>query len=284
MHAFRPLTEPPGPSRPVLADRRALPAGVVLDGVRPASPQLLWVVVDLGVAVLVAAAGAGVAVLADAPVVALAALGFLAALVVIAVDLLRTGRTPGHRILGVRTVDAATGLPAGARRLGSTRTLDVRRGHDPVRIVPHGTERLPVLSDQWQLTASRALNAPIVLTLDNGMAFSLVEPTVIGRNPARVEPASQLLQIPDLSRTMSKSHALLEPQGGMLWVTDLGSMNGTAVAVDGGPLEPLAPHVRTVVRTGATIELGDRIATVGTSARPQSPATTTSAAPGPREG
>lgn len=54
----------------------------------------------------------------------------------------------------------------------------------------------------------------------------------------------------------------------MLWVTDLGSMNGTAVASDGGELEPLAAHVRTVVRLGSTIEFGDRVATLDSAARP----------------
>lgn len=282
MHAFRPLTEPPGPSRPVLADRRPLPAAIALDGVRPASPQRLWVALDLVVVLLAAAAGAGLAVLLELPLASLAAAFGVVALVVTALDLLRTGRTPGHRVLGQRSVDEATGLPATPARLARTRTVDLRRGRDPVRVVPHGTDGLPQLGEQWQMSASRALDAPIVLTLDNGMAYSLVGPTVIGRNPALVEPGTRLLQIPDLSRTMSKSHALLEPQGGVLWVTDLGSMNGTAVVEDGGPREPLEPHVRTVVRTGATIELGDRVATVGSPVR--QPPTTTAADPGPREG
>lgn len=270
MHAFRPLTEPPGPSRPVLADRRAVPHDVVLDGVRPAGAPLLWVLVDLGLVVVAAAVGAGIAILLDLSLPWLAVAAAVVMLLVATIDLVRTGRTPGHRILGHRTVEIATGLPATPRDLGRTRTVDIRRGRDPVRIVPRGGDLAPVLLDQWQLTASRALNAPVVLTMDNGIAFSLVGPTVIGRNPSRVENASHILQVPDLSRTMSKSHALLEPQGGMLWVTDLGSMNGTAAAVDGGPLEPLAAHVRTVVRTGSILEFGDRTATVG-SARPQQP-------------
>lgn len=267
MHAYRQLTEPPGPSRAALADRRPLPPDLVFSGARPASR--LWIALD-GVAILVLA-GAGFAVgswLEIAPV-ALAVAGGLLVLAVVVLDLLRSGRTIGHRVLGTRTVDSTTGLPATALGLGSTRTVDVRQGHDPVRIMPRSGELAPNQGEQWRFTASRALNAPIVLTLDNGMAFSLVGPTVIGRNPSQIEGSSHLLQLPDLTRTVSKSHALLEPQGGMLWVTDLGSMNGTAVAEDGGELEPLPPHVRTVVRLGATLEFGDRLAGVGAANRPQ---------------
>lgn len=268
MHAFRPLTEPPGASHPVLADRRPVPVEVTFDGARLASPHRLWIAADGVAIVIAAAAGFALGSLLDASVPGAVLLGALAVLVV-TVDLVRTGRSPGHRALGVRTVDRVTGLPPSLRGLTRSHTVDIRHGHDPLRIVPRGGEVADVPGDQWQLTASRALNAPVVLTLDSGLAFSLVGPTVIGRNPARVEGATRLLQVPDLSRTMSKSHALLEPQGGMLWVTDLGSMNGTAVAVDGGELEPLAAHVRTVVRLGSTIEFGDRTATLGSAARPQ---------------
>lgn len=265
MHAYRQLTEPPGPSRAVLADRRPLPRDLVLAGTRPASG--LWAALD-GVAVLLgAAAGFLAGSLLEVVPTVLAVLAGLIVLAVVLIDLLRSGRTIGHRILGTRTVDPATGLPATIAGLARTRTMDIRGGRDPVRLTPSTGELAPNQGDQWRLTASRALDAPVVLTLDNGMAFSLVGPTVIGRNPAQIEGSSHLLQLPDLTRTVSKSHALLEPQGGMLWVTDLGSMNGTAVAEDGGELEPLAAHVRTVVRLGATLEFGDRIATIGSAAR-----------------
>lgn len=265
MHAYRQLTEPPGPSRAVLADRRPLPRDLVLAGTRPASA--LWAALD-GVAILLgAAAGFLVGSLLEVVPTVLAVLAGLIVLAVVLIDLLRSGRTIGHRILGTRTVDPATGLPATIAGLARARTMDIRGGRDPVRLTPSTGELAPNQGDQWRLTASRALDAPVVLTLDNGMAFSLVGPTVIGRNPAQIEGSSHLLQLPDLTRTVSKSHALLEPQGGMLWVTDLGSMNGTAVAEDGGELEPLAAHVRTVVRLGATLEFGDRIATIGSAAR-----------------
>ncbi len=267
MHAYRQLTEPPGPSRAALADRRPLPVDLVFAGARPASR--LWMALDGAAIVVLAGAGYAVGSVLDVAPVALAVAAGLVVLAVVLLDLLRTGRTIGHRALGTRTVDAATGLPAGALGLGSTRTVDVRGGHDPVRIMPRSGELAPNQGEQWRFTASRALNAPIILTLDNGMAFSLVGPTVIGRNPSQIEGSSHLLQLPDLTRTVSKSHALLEPQGGMLWVTDLGSMNGTAVAEEGGDLEPLEPHVRTVVRLGATLEFGDRLAQIGPTSRPQ---------------
>lgn len=271
MHAYRQLTEPPGPSRAVLADRRPLLPDLVLAGTRPTSR--LWAVLDGAAILLGGGAGFAVGSLLDVAPAVIAALGAAVVVAAVVTDLLRTGRTIGHRLLGARTIDPTTGLPASATGLLRSRTMDVRAGRDPVRILPRSGELAPNHGDQWSLTASRSLNAPIVLTLDNGMAFSLVGPTVIGRNPAQIEGSSHLLQLPDLSRTVSKSHALLEPQGGMLWVTDLGSMNGTAVAEDGGALQPLEPHVRTVVRVGATLELGDRIAEVGSATRPHSQAT-----------
>jgi hypothetical protein len=265
VHAYRQLTEPPGPSRAVLADRRPLPGELVLAGTRPASS--MWAALDGAAILLGAAAGLAAAALLDVPPAVLATLGGVVVLAVVVVDLLRSGRTLGHRVLGVRTVDPTSGLPATIARLAHARTMDIRRGRDPIRLAPSTGELAPNQGDQWRFTASRALDAPVILTLDNGMAFSLAGPTVIGRNPAQVEGSSHLLQLPDLTRTVSKSHALLEPQGGMLWVTDLGSMNGTAVAEDGGELEPLTAHVRTVVRLGATIEFGDRLATIGSAAR-----------------
>lgn len=268
MHAYRALTEPPGPARPVLGDRRPISAEIVFDGVRPATSGRGWVAVDIAVLILAGCVGVGIAVLTRTTPAVVGGGAAGVALAVLVVDLLRTGRSAGHRLLGSRTVDSRTGLVPTARGLTRTRTVDIRRGRDPLRVVPHAVAKAPVQSGQWQLTASRALDAPIVLTLDNGQAYSLLGPTVLGRNPARDDAAVRALQVPDLSRTISKSHALLEPQGGVLWVTDLGSMNGTAVALDGGALEPLPPHTRTVVRMGSTIEFGDRTATITSAGAP----------------
>jgi hypothetical protein len=267
MHAFRALSEPPGPSRPILGDRRPLAPQLVLDGVRRVSP-VGWVAIDVGVLVIATGVAIAVAALISIPVTIPAVVLGMAVLIWLLVDLVRTGRTVGHRLLGQRTVDGATGFPVSPRTLATATTADIRRGRDPIRVLPRQGAAPPPQVDQWHLTASRALNAPIVLVLDNGMAYNLLGPTVIGRNPSRVDENAQLLQIADLTRTMSKSHALLEPQGGVLWVTDLGSMNGTSIATnEDDALERIDPHVRTLVRTGARLEFGDRLATIGTTAR-----------------
>ena len=87
-------------------------------------------------------------------------------------------------------------------------------------------------------------------------------PLVLGRNPsAPTDAPADAYRWTDLSRTLSKSHALLEWDGRLLWVTDLGSTNGTALRTSGAR-QPLLPHQRTPLPAEATLELGDRVVTV----------------------
>jgi pSer/pThr/pTyr-binding forkhead associated (FHA) protein len=89
----------------------------------------------------------------------------------------------------------------------------------------------------------------------------------VGRNPVDATGMHRLLGIPDLSRTISRSHALLEPEGSTLWVTDLGSANGTAIAAAGQVFEYLPPGVRVAAPVGARLALGERVMRVADSRR-----------------
>ena len=78
-----------------------------------------------------------------------------------------------------------------------------------------------------------------------------------------MDAPAQLHRWVDLSRTLSKSHARLEWDGRLAWVTDLGSTNGTILQAAGVP-HPLLPHQRTPLPAEATLELGDRVVVVKT--------------------
>lgn len=270
--ALRLLARTDDGGRPALLDRPRTSQEVALADARPARHPRLWVTLDLVLVVacaslgLVAARGLGL----DAPGPALvAATSALAALAAVGVDLVLHGRSPGHRLLRTRSVEPTTGLPGPLASLPRAAAVDLRRGRDPVRLQP--LAHAPVPAQSWRAGA-QATPATVVVTLDDGTSATVAAVTVIGRNPVRREGAPEVLQVPDLSRTMSKSHAVLEPDAPRLWVTDLGSTNGTALLA-AGHRRSLAPGVRTAVGTGEVLELGDRLLTLGGRASSRAGAT-----------
>lgn len=79
------------------------------------------------------------------------------------------------------------------------------------------------------------------LVLPDGARLALEADIVVGRRPGAVED-SALLQIPDPTRTLSKSHARLRMRDERWWVTDLGSTNGLWLLHADGREEALPPH------------------------------------------
>ena len=109
----------------------------------------------------------------------------------------------------------------------------------------------------------------VTVVLDSGQHFELAPSAVIGRNPepiAGVEDGA-VVAIADLSRSLSKTHALLEWDGRELWVTDLGSSNGTGIIGPDRELIRLEAHVRTPVLTDWTLAPGERTLTFRVSDR-----------------
>lgn len=181
------------------------------------------------------------------------------ALVATATARARTGRSAGHLAAGLRTVSLRTGAPAVPPEQRAT--FDVRRGRDPVSpaLAPFAFPADAPAS----ATEAIALPARVpVVELDSGQKLSLSNGLVIGRNPSPSAGSDDdVFQWSDLSRTLSKSHTRLEWDGRLAWVTDLGSTNGTFLRV-GDASQPLLPLQRTPLPTPATLELGDRVATV----------------------
>jgi hypothetical protein len=240
--------------------RHGAPAGtrahvpVELDAFVPAAgARRAWTALDVLVLVLVPAA-LGVVTQLWVGVVAV-----VVAVTAGAVRLVRVGRTPAHRLLGLRTVDRATGLPPTVRGLLSAdaATLDVRRGPDPLRFAPRPRAAAPAAhADPWSAGGDQGARA--VLLLDDGTVVEVHVPTVLGRNPAPSGPDGVAVRVTDLSRTLSRSHIEVAPHDDGLQVTDLASANGTAVAQPGGAFELLAPGAAVVLPVGGRLVIGDR--------------------------
>ncbi|KFF58867.1 hypothetical protein JF66_15260 [Cryobacterium sp. MLB-32] len=219
-------------------------------------------------------------------------LGALALLVAVQSLLLGWfGRTAGRSLLQLRTVDDLTGTPAGLSALSPARTTltaDLRRGRDPqtsartaldTAELGHGTPAgvIPAVPDVRRADARRPrrakpaetndgyapeeVTAPSVLiVLDNEQILQVDESLLIGRRPENRADATvhPLFAWTDLSRTLSKTHALLTWSGTLLWVTDFGSANGTTLVTPHGERRVLIPGMPTAATPGWRVELGDR--------------------------
>jgi len=223
--------------------------------------------IDVAVVVCLAAAGilcAGLGAAAAAWTLLAAA---AAAVVGMLVALARAGRTPGGVAAGIRTVERTSAAPSGARLLadlftGRLRSFDLRRGRDPLAPAL-AAFRFPEPVERPAAPRTHgALVRAALVTLDSGQRLPLESSLVLGRSPVATPDApSPVFQWPDLSRTLSKSHARLEWDGRRVWITDLGSTNGTALRTAAGD-QPLLAHQRTPLPAGALLALGDRTLTV----------------------
>ena len=81
------------------------------------------------------------------------------------------------------------------------------------------------------------------------------------RAASAIWPEATLLQVDDLTKSVSKTHALLEIDGGVLWVHDVHSTNGVYVVV-GDDVVEVVPGTRVAVPAGADLELGEFVTRV----------------------
>jgi len=223
--------------------------------------------VALDVAMPLALLVAGIAI-AAAGLSALGAILIATALILlgVAVWLLgRTGRTLGAATVDIRVVRRSTGAAAGSPALialvtGALGAYDLRRGRDPFAPAI-AAFAFPVTSEGVVASRPRRGMVP-TLALDSGERLSLDSALVLGRDPvAPPDAPAQVYRWADMSRTLSKSHVRFEWDGRQVWVTDLGSTNGTLVRGTGAPT-PLLAHQRTPVPGSVTLEIGDRILTI----------------------
>jgi hypothetical protein len=192
-----------------------------------------------------------------------------AALLVQASSFLRSGRSAGRLLFGLRSVDDLTGLPATLRSLPSRLvgprhrrgllTADLRAGRDPLDLTP-----LPRVSSMPR--RARADPDGVLLVFDTGRRHVLSGSLLIGRSPdPGADPrrrVDSVLAMADLSRTLAKTHARLEWSGSELWVSDLGSAHGSLLVAPDGERQPLVPDGRGRAGTGWTVHCGDRFFSV----------------------
>lgn len=254
----------------MVGTREALPMAVLLGGVVSGSGRRPWALVIDGVLILTACLlTVTLLLIVETPTWTTALVTVLvlgAAVAALAAQHTRTGQTPGHTWLGLRTVDRTTALPPRLRRWRSEEVFvaDLRAGRDPLRLQPtSGTTTTGTAeTGRWQdMGESRRHVAR--LTIDDGTTFMLTGPTVIGRDPVAPAGSSWEVQaVPDLTRTIAKNHALLEPDAEGVWVTDLGSATGTTVMSRDGRRERIARGARAQAPHGGRVAVGSRLALV----------------------
>ncbi|MDO4901102.1 RDD family protein [Actinomyces sp.] len=94
---------------------------------------------------------------------------------------------------------------------------------------------------------------------DGGDPIELTMPTVLGRDPQNISeyPDAARVAVPDVSRSISKTHAAVAPVPGGLWVTDLHSTNGTRVSQgDGAEPSSARPEMPVPAPVGSVLILG----------------------------
>lgn len=256
-------TVPPMPAR-------ATTSGSVdpLVGTAPAGgPRILGAVaVDVALVSWIGLV-AGVMFALDVPVLGwLCVAGAVLAVGLTLRSLALTGRTAGSVATGTRTLVRASGVSAGRHLLaamvtGRLATFDILRGRDPLTpaLAPF---RFAAPAAGAAAHRPHVRGVSPVVHLDSGEALRLGRALVLGRTPT-VSPETPNATFPwtDLTRTVSRSHVRLEWDGRRVWVTDLGSANGTVVRQASG-WQALVPFQRTAFALGFELELGDRSALV----------------------
>ncbi|MBG6056299.1 hypothetical protein IWX81_002731 [Salinibacterium sp. CAN_S4] len=117
------------------------------------------------------------------------------------------------------------------------------------------------VDDATSISVSRH-TAPAWHLVAEGRAPVAIEGRLyLGRNPvaAADHPEATVLAVDDASRSVSKTHAMLELDAGGLWVHDLDSTNGVWVVPAGEDATEVTPGQRMLVPAGADLELGDLV-------------------------
>lgn len=162
------------------------------------------------------------------------------------------GGAVGHAVMRLRSLDIVTGLPS--FRPPSQQRLIVRGGADD----PFALQARPLdlVSSANDATHTATLRSPLRIVLDDGTDYAVAHAALVGRDPTSAPDARYtLVAIPDITRTISKAHLLIEIADDGVQVTDIGSANGTWVE---GEAAPLTPHQPTVVPWRSTLVLGER--------------------------
>lgn len=102
--------------------------------------------------------------------------------------------------------------------------------------------------------------AGLHLEFDDQKCIELDGTILLGRNPSHGEGdiGVRLVVLDDPERSVSKTHLLVQPGAGCIWVTDRGSANGSSIVDAQGAVRALEPGKPEQALAGQTVYLGDR--------------------------
>lgn len=133
---------------------------------------------------------------------------------------------------------------------------EAREGSPNERPEDSAVMRLVARADGGKLAPQRG-SRPLALRGADGNVLLVKKPSLIGRAP-QPTPGHEAIALPDC-RSMSKSHARLEPDAGRIIVTDLGSTNGTRAATTAeAPLTLLSPDDSHSIEPGGRLVFGNQ--------------------------
>ncbi|MCL2736385.1 MAG: FHA domain-containing protein [Propionibacteriaceae bacterium] len=100
-----------------------------------------------------------------------------------------------------------------------------------------------------------------LLRFDTGQTYRLNGTALLGRDPGKqlAFPGAQLVRVEDPSRTVSSTHAAIGATDVGVWVQDMGSTNGSAIATKVGHVKAISAGTRVAVEAGGRVHLGDRV-------------------------
>ncbi|TGO06404.1 putative transmembrane protein, RDD family domain [Serinibacter arcticus] len=96
----------------------------------------------------------------------------------------------------------------------------------------------------------------VVLSPGDGATHTITGSAVVGRRPRAESEDVQVVEIADVARSLSRTHVRIRVTGGVAWVEDAGSANGTRLRAPDGTLTPLGAGVPVRLVSGAVLELG----------------------------
>ncbi|MDN6429869.1 MAG: hypothetical protein L0J79_08640, partial [Propionibacterium sp.] len=112
------------------------------------------------------------------------------------------------------------------------------------------------------VTAYAPSGARVWLVLDSGEREQVDSVLVLGRAPGTAAAGERAVTVADPTRSLSRTHLRIGPDGDGVWVEDAFSANGTSARTAVGEEIVLERGVRRHLDAGAVLVLGERSITV----------------------
>lgn len=137
----------------------------------------------------------------------------------------------------------------------------------PRPIDPAPTAGAPTFAPEETIVggvAAAPASGELLISFDTGQRVRLALPVavVLGRAPSPAVEGDAVIAVHDPDRSVSKDHVRIEYDPTGVWVTDLGSTNGSELLDDDGRGRVLAARTRTRADDDARVRIGDRTFTL----------------------